>query len=324
MRPLALRPQLTPGLPFSVGLHQRDRAALPAGRARIEELDTCSRNRPDSPGLLRVAEARNDISEDVIRTELRGSGAARRHRDAREHAHVRARGRRRRVDHGRVRGGCRRSRAAQSAARIRPPARPCVRPRPRAGDDGVVRHAVRPGACDAVGLRPPAVRRPARDGSDHRARVAMAISWLPDVKSGDLRPARLLLTPCNSWFAIGPVAVFALAHAEPRHAALWLLFAALAAQFAADFIVSSLRFVVLRGATLSTVLRAAWVYVIDAALSGVAFAIARTSTPPRWLPWRWCRCSVYWRCSPMSATSACRACSSSRAPTAAPRSCSAT
>ena len=105
--------------------------------------------------------------------------------------------------------------------------------------------------------------------------LAMAISWLPDVKSGDLRPGRLLLTPCNSWFAIGPVAVFALAHAEPRHAALWLLFAALAAQFAADFIVSSLRFVVLRGATLSTVLRSAWVYVIDAALSGVAFAIAK-------------------------------------------------
>ena len=49
--------------------------------------------------------------------------------------------------------------------------------------------------------------------------LAMAISWLPDVKSGDLRPGRLLPRRCNSWFAIGPVAVFALAHAEPPHAA---------------------------------------------------------------------------------------------------------
>jgi putative nucleotidyltransferase with HDIG domain len=105
--------------------------------------------------------------------------------------------------------------------------------------------------------------------------VAMAISWLPDVKRGELRPTRLLLTPSNSWFAIGAVAVFALAHTDPQHAAAALLIAALAAQFAADFIVSSLRFVILRGVRFSAVLRSTWVYVIDAALSGVALAVAK-------------------------------------------------
>ncbi len=46
--------------------------------------------------------------------------------------------------------------------------------------------------------------------------VAMAIAWLPDVKAGELRPTRLLQVPSNCWFAIGPAAVFALAHSDPR------------------------------------------------------------------------------------------------------------
>jgi putative nucleotidyltransferase with HDIG domain len=104
--------------------------------------------------------------------------------------------------------------------------------------------------------------------------VAMAIAWLPDVKSGELRPARLLQVPCNCWFAVGPVAVFTLAHTDPHRAGAPLLVAALGAQFGADFVVSSLRFVILRGASLATVARSTWVYVIDAALSGVALVVA--------------------------------------------------
>jgi putative nucleotidyltransferase with HDIG domain len=105
--------------------------------------------------------------------------------------------------------------------------------------------------------------------------VAMAIAWLPDVKSGELRPARLLQVPCNCWFAVGPVAVFTLAHTDPHRAGAPLLLAALGAQFGADFIVSSLRFVILRGASLATVVRSTWVYGIDAALSGIALVVAR-------------------------------------------------
>src|SRR3984885_2258896 len=82
--------------------------------------------------------------------------------------------------------------------------------------------------------------------------VAMAISWLPDVRSGGLRPARLLQIPSNCWFAIG----------------------AGAAQFPTDFAVSSLRVLMLSGASLSWVLLGTWVYVIDAALSGIALVVA--------------------------------------------------
>jgi putative nucleotidyltransferase with HDIG domain len=104
--------------------------------------------------------------------------------------------------------------------------------------------------------------------------VAMAIAWLPDVKSGELRPIRLWLVPSNAWWAIGPPAVLALAHTAPGDAGAALLIGALAAQFLADFVVSSLRVLLLRGASLSWVVRATWAYVIDAALSGVALVVA--------------------------------------------------
>jgi putative nucleotidyltransferase with HDIG domain len=80
--------------------------------------------------------------------------------------------------------------------------------------------------------------------------------------------------PLNAWYALGPVIVFAVAHVEPSHAGAPLLLAALGAQFLADFIVSSVRFRILRGADLSSLLRSSWVYVIDIALSGVALVVA--------------------------------------------------
>ena len=104
--------------------------------------------------------------------------------------------------------------------------------------------------------------------------VAMAISWLPDVRSGGLRPARLLQIPSNCWFAIGAVAVIAVGHSSPAHAGALVLIGALAAQFATDFAVSSLRVLMLSGASLSWVLLGTWVYVIDAALSGIALVVA--------------------------------------------------
>ena len=78
----------------------------------------------------------------------------------------------------------------------------------------------------------------------------------------------------NSWFAIGPVAVFALAHVAPADAGPVLLIAALAAQFAVDFAASTLRLALERGATLAAQLRETWVYVIDAALSVMGLVVA--------------------------------------------------
>jgi len=105
--------------------------------------------------------------------------------------------------------------------------------------------------------------------------AAMAVARLRDVANGTIRPARLLQTIGNSWFAIGPVAVFVAAHTDPRHAGAAILVAALAAQFAVDFAASALRLAIARGASLSSQLRDTWVYAIDAALSGIALVVAK-------------------------------------------------
>ncbi|HUA49141.1 MAG TPA: HD-GYP domain-containing protein [Solirubrobacteraceae bacterium] len=111
--------------------------------------------------------------------------------------------------------------------------------------------------------------------------LAMAISWLPDIRSGELRPTRLINIPSNCWFAVGPVAVIAIGHSAPSEAGWLLLVAALAAQFVTDFLVMGLRVVMLHRASVSSLVRSSWVYVIDAALSGVALVVAEDihSTP---------------------------------------------
>jgi putative nucleotidyltransferase with HDIG domain len=104
--------------------------------------------------------------------------------------------------------------------------------------------------------------------------AAVAASGLFRVLAGKAPPSRLLLTLGNSWFAIGPAAVFAIAGTEPRNAGALLLIAALCAQFAVDFAVSSLRFWFDNGAGLAAQLRDSWVYGIDAGLSGMALIVA--------------------------------------------------
>jgi putative nucleotidyltransferase with HDIG domain len=104
--------------------------------------------------------------------------------------------------------------------------------------------------------------------------VAVAASGLFRVLAGKAPPSRLLLSLGNSWFAIGPAAVFAVAGTEPRDAGALLLIGALGAQFAVDFAVSSLRFWFDSGAGLAAQLRDSWVYGVDAGLSGMAVIVA--------------------------------------------------
>jgi HD-GYP domain-containing protein (c-di-GMP phosphodiesterase class II) len=104
--------------------------------------------------------------------------------------------------------------------------------------------------------------------------LALLIARLPDVLAGTCKPSRLLLTVSNSWFAIGPVAVFVLAQTTPSDAGALLLVGALAAQFSVDFAVSSFRFGIIRGAGIAEQLRDAWVYAIDAALATIGLIIA--------------------------------------------------
>ena len=100
------------------------------------------------------------------------------------------------------------------------------------------------------------------------------LARLPDVLNGRLRPSRLVQAIGNSWFAVGPAAVFAIAGVIPDKASPGILVAALAAQFAVDFTAAGLRIAVARGTTLLKELRETWVYVVDAALSGVALLVA--------------------------------------------------
>jgi putative nucleotidyltransferase with HDIG domain len=102
------------------------------------------------------------------------------------------------------------------------------------------------------------------------------IARLPDVLAGRHRPIRLLRDVGNSWFAIGPVAVFALTGIRPADAGPVLLIGALVAQFGLDFAVSTLRFWMERAAQFAAQLRETWVYAIDAALSGFALVVAET------------------------------------------------
>ena len=104
--------------------------------------------------------------------------------------------------------------------------------------------------------------------------VAMFASNVPELLKRAVRPSRLVHTIANSWFSIGPVAVFAIAHVAPSAASPGLLIGALAAQFAVDFALSGLRYSIARGASLASQLNETWIYVVDAALSGVALLAA--------------------------------------------------
>jgi putative nucleotidyltransferase with HDIG domain len=103
--------------------------------------------------------------------------------------------------------------------------------------------------------------------------LALVLGRLPRVVMGRTRASRLLHCVGNSWFAIGPAAVFAASGTTPLHAGAGLLALALAAQFAGDFIASSVREAIESGAPIREQAREAWVYAVDAGLSPVALAV---------------------------------------------------
>jgi putative nucleotidyltransferase with HDIG domain len=107
--------------------------------------------------------------------------------------------------------------------------------------------------------------------------VAMLIVAVRDVATGEMPASRLLTSPSNAWFAVGPVAVFEIAGVAPAHAGAAILVVALAAQFAVDF--TALRETIVRATNLVTLLPETWVYGVDAALSGVGLVVARAASP---------------------------------------------
>ncbi|HEY1567904.1 MAG TPA: HD-GYP domain-containing protein [Solirubrobacteraceae bacterium] len=103
----------------------------------------------------------------------------------------------------------------------------------------------------------------------------LAALLLPDVLAGRVPALKLLSCPANAWFAVGPALLFTIAGVRPDAAGPALLVAALAAQFAGDFLADAVYQVVPRGSNLRQRLRdCVWVYPIDAALSVVALLAA--------------------------------------------------
>jgi putative nucleotidyltransferase with HDIG domain len=105
--------------------------------------------------------------------------------------------------------------------------------------------------------------------------VALMLAMLPDVAQRRVDPSRLASAPGNACFALGPAFVFAVADTRPEAAGAALLLTALLAEFAIDFLASSLRNAIARGASFSSQLAESWVYGVDAALSGVGYLVAR-------------------------------------------------
>jgi putative nucleotidyltransferase with HDIG domain len=105
--------------------------------------------------------------------------------------------------------------------------------------------------------------------------VALLLDGLFDAVRGKMPVGRLLLTPGNAAFALGPAAVFTLAATSARDAGLPLLAVALLAQFAVDFATSSVRFAIGREVSFAEQLRDVWIYAVDAAFACAAFPAAR-------------------------------------------------
>jgi HD-GYP domain-containing protein (c-di-GMP phosphodiesterase class II) len=112
---------------------------------------------------------------------------------------------------------------------------------------------------------------------------AIVIARIPDVMRGDTPLARLLLTPGNAWFTVGPAAVLAAAGSpDPMDTPIAVLVAMLVAQIGTDFVTSSLFLVLTRSVSLrEQINESLWVYSIDALLApvGLMAAVAADASP---------------------------------------------
>ncbi len=105
--------------------------------------------------------------------------------------------------------------------------------------------------------------------------LALATQVVPGIVSGGVPVVRLMRCIANASFAVGPALVFAVAGVRPNAAGPVLLAAALAAQFAGDFLAAGVYTAFSHGVKLRQQLReSGWVYPIDAALSLVALVAA--------------------------------------------------
>jgi HD-GYP domain-containing protein (c-di-GMP phosphodiesterase class II) len=113
--------------------------------------------------------------------------------------------------------------------------------------------------------------------------AAIFASRVPDAVRGKTAPWRLLISPGNAWFTVGPTAVLALAGSPgPAEAGVLLLFAMLASQIGTDLAVSLLwERLTTRAKVADHVRQAFMVYVVDIALApvGLLAALAIDESP---------------------------------------------
>jgi putative nucleotidyltransferase with HDIG domain len=113
--------------------------------------------------------------------------------------------------------------------------------------------------------------------------AGMVIGNIPDYVRGRLHPARALMLPGDAWHAIGPALVLLAAGVTAPVGDAWVwLVPALAAQFAIELVVSTVRSRLALDIALRDQLRALeWVWLVDALLTpaGVLAAIASIDRP---------------------------------------------
>jgi HD-GYP domain-containing protein (c-di-GMP phosphodiesterase class II) len=115
--------------------------------------------------------------------------------------------------------------------------------------------------------------------------AGLVLSKLPDVLAGRLHPDRLLVSPADAWFSVGPALVFAAAHvATPDWADAPIYLLAFAAQMLFDVMASTIRVWIATGVPATLHLQVlSRVYMVDALLlpTGLFVAFAANDAPYR-------------------------------------------
>ena len=113
--------------------------------------------------------------------------------------------------------------------------------------------------------------------------VALMLAKLSDQIRARRPSSRILLSVGDSWFAVGPAAVFVLAGAPTADdVTAPIIVAAIAAQFAVDFAASAARLLITRGRVeRAHAQESAWIYAVDLLLWPIGFmaAVAESGRP---------------------------------------------
>jgi len=114
--------------------------------------------------------------------------------------------------------------------------------------------------------------------------TALVLGKAPEALLGRRPAGRVLMKVADSWFAVGPALVFLAASPGNPDGADWPIYlAALAAQFAFDFVASSIREVLNGGAFRDQLGEVRWIQLVDALLAPAGLGIAFAAVDRPWV-----------------------------------------